>query len=47
MEFGLEGGRVDGDERRSDKGPAWRSRPENIVVMRRTNEGWGCIVIEI
>lgn len=49
MEFGLVGERVDEgvDEGRSDKGPAWRSKAENIVVMRRTSEGWGCMLIEI
>ena len=49
MGFGLVGGRVDerGDEGRSDKGPAWRSRAQNIVVMRRTSEGWECMLIEI
>lgn len=38
-----------GDEgRRSDKGPAWRrTMVENIVVMRRTSEGWGCMLVEI
>lgn len=49
VEFGLVGGRVDegADEGRSDKRPAWRSRAENIVVIRRTSEGWGCMLIEI
>lgn len=39
-----EEGREEGD----DKGPArrGRSRAENIVGMRRTSEGWGCMLIE-
>lgn len=36
-----------GDEGGNDKGPAWRSRAEYIIIMRRTSEGWGCMLIEV
>lgn len=49
MEFWLVGGRADelGEERRSDKGSAWRIKAENIVTIRRMSERCGCMVIEI
>lgn len=55
MDFGLVGRggyeegeeEEDGDEGGNDKGPAWETMAENIVVARRMSERWRCMLVEI
>lgn len=55
MDFGLVGRggyeegeeEEDGDEEGNDKGPAWETMAENIVVARRMIERWRCMLVEI